>query len=779
VRLIVRTKAFVALLSLMLASVFAGAAAITPTTTLSAETGNNTSAGLPATQSNGNTGATNISKVDLHTMLPASASNLPILAVYQPWFRLSYHMEIGIDEMDPAKVAQQVEDAQSRGISGFMVNWYGQPINSDKKFMDDVTKNVRDAAEAHNGFTFALQYDGGAYKTCNCDKTAKFIADMQYARTTYFSSPAYLKVNNRPVVEMFSVDEDGPVDWTAIRTAVPEVLMIFRNSQGWNHAQSDGMFGWLGINLDPTKALSYDTDFYWNARQHTDKLVIAPIWLGFNDTLASWGSNRIAPRNCAQTYLKTLADASANVASINFLEVNTWNDYEEGTEFESGIDNCVSVTASMAGTALNWAITGAESTVDHYDVFASVDGQNFAKLATVAAGTGSLDLAQFNLDPAAYSLFVKAVGKAQITNKMSPAVAFTISDPGPTVSLNVTPNGGIAPVTVGATVSATTPYGTVSSVTIDFGDGTVTQAFSASHAYSTAGTYIVTGKVTDSFGTTNSKSTQVTVVPNKPPVASISLSMANGVAPAAVTASSVGSSDPDGTIVASTISFGDGSPVVSGSTASHTYAGAGTYNVITTVTDDKGAKTSATATVAMTAPGVTMSLPTSGSTMLSPVHVVASSGLPTGRTMSSLRVYVDGASAFSTTATSLDTNLTVAPGTHSLFVQATDNTGASYRSTTSTITVQAPAPTAGIKVSSPAPGATVTSPAHFIATATAPSGRYITTFRIYVSGVSAYTTTGGKIDKWLSMTKGTHPVVVQAWDNKGSLYKWTTTLTVK
>jgi hypothetical protein len=114
-----------------------------------------------------------------------------------------------------------------------------------------------------------------------------------------------------------------------------------------------------------------------------------------------------------------------------------------------------------------------------------------------------------------------------------------------------------------------------------------------------------------------------------------------------------------------------------------------------------------------------------------------------------------------------------------VFVQATDNTGASYRSTTSTITVLAPAPTAGIKVSSPAPGATVTSPVHFVATATAPSGLYITTFRIYVDGVSAYTTTGGKMDKWLAMAKGTRWVVVQAWDNHGTVYKWSTTLTVK
>jgi PKD repeat protein len=774
-----RTKALSALLALAFA-VSAGATTISPTTTLSAETGTNSSAGLPATQSNGNVGATNISTADLHNALPPSAASLPILAVYQPWFRKTNHMEIGLDESDAATVARQVESAQTRGISGFMVNWYGQPINADKKFMDDVTKSVMSTAETHSGFRFALQYDGGAYKNCNCDKTAKFIADMNYARLTYFSSPAYLKVNNRPVVEMFSVDEDGPVDWTLIRAAVPELLMIFRNSRGWAHAQSDGMFGWLGINLDPTKALGYDTDFYSNARQHTDKLVIAPIWVGFNDTLASWGQNRITPRNCGQTYLQTVADAAANASVVNFLEVNTWNDYEEGTEFESGVDNCVAVTSSVIGTALNWTITGQESTIDHYEVFASVDGENLASLASVDMGTHTLDLAEFNLDPAAYTLYVKAVGKPSITNKMSGPFAFTVTDPGPVVSLGVTPNSGVAPVTVAANVSATNTYGSITGVTIDFGDGTVVRSSSASHLYSAAGTYTITARATDSFGVSTSHSGAVTVVANKPPLAVISLNMVNGIAPVSVTASSMGSTDPDGTIIASAINFGDGTPTVSGQSASHAYAGPGSYLVTTTVTDDKGAQSSATASVILTVPAVTIAQPTPGTTTQSPVRVVASAIVPTGRTATLMRIYVDGTRAYSTSTGSLDTSIAMTAGTHTVTVNTWDNTGAAYTAAT-TVTVQAPPPAivAGIKVTSPAAGATVGSPVHFVASATPPSGLTITLMRIYVDGVSKYSAYASKLDGYVKMASGKRNVVIQAWDNKGTAYKWSTTLAVK
>jgi hypothetical protein len=57
-----------------------------PTTTLSAETGNNTSAADSFTaQSNGNLGAVNVSKVPTRTLLYSGAS-AKIYAHFMPWF---------------------------------------------------------------------------------------------------------------------------------------------------------------------------------------------------------------------------------------------------------------------------------------------------------------------------------------------------------------------------------------------------------------------------------------------------------------------------------------------------------------------------------------------------------------------------------------------------------------------------------------------------------------------------------------------------------------------
>ena len=58
----------------------------------------------------------------------------------------------------------------------------------------------------------------------------------------------------------------------------------------------------------------------------------------------------------------------------------TWNDYEEGTEIESGIDNCLTLSASVAANTLQWTIIGNENTVDHYSVYISSDGENLMPL---------------------------------------------------------------------------------------------------------------------------------------------------------------------------------------------------------------------------------------------------------------------------------------------------------------------------------------------------------------------------------------------------------------
>ena len=120
------------------------------------------------------------------------------------------------------------------------------------------------------------------------------------------------------------------------------------------------------------------------------------MYKGFNDTLATWGTNRVTNQMCGQAWQQTFSEIGKFYSSseqLPAIQIATWNDYEEGTAIEPGIDNCIYLAPSQSGTKISWSVNGGdESTVDHYTVFISSDGTNLAKLADVPRGTHTHDL---------------------------------------------------------------------------------------------------------------------------------------------------------------------------------------------------------------------------------------------------------------------------------------------------------------------------------------------------------------------------------------------------
>jgi hypothetical protein len=80
---------------------------------------------------------------------------------------------------------------------------------------------------------------------------------------------------------------------------------------------------------------------------------------------------------------------------------------------------------------------------------------------------------------------------------------------------------------------------------------------------------------------------------NGPPLAAFSAAPTSGPAPLAVTFDAGASSDPEGSIAGYEWDFGDGS-TATGRTAIHTFGLPGTFSVVLVVTDDRGARATAT-----------------------------------------------------------------------------------------------------------------------------------------------------------------------------------------
>jgi hypothetical protein len=168
--------------------------------------------------------------------------------------------------------------------------------------------------------------------------------------------------------------------------------------------------------------------------------------------------------------------------------------------------------------------------------------------------------------------------------------------------------------------------------------------------------------------------------------------------------------------------------------------------------------------------GVTISSPTPGSTSASPVHFVASAS--SSAPITAMRIYVDNVSVFLTSASSLDTLISMSTGSHSVVVQAWDSTGAVFKGS-ETITATT---ASGVSVSSPANNATVSSPFQVVASASA--SRPIVAMIAYLDSTIVAQTNAASMNASVSAGAGSHSLVVQAWDNIGTVYKQSLTVNV-
>jgi hypothetical protein len=421
---------------------FAQTVTVTPTTTLAAETSNNTSAPNSISGStNGIAASGNISKVPFRDAMYAGA-NTKVLTALMGWFGDPDHISVGYDSRNPAQVGKQIDDMQSRGIDGTFLAWYG--VDS---YENTTAQALKQQSELRNGFNFAIMIDHG---TIDWDTppgmtpTQALIYHMNYVADNYFASPAYLRVNGQPVIMEFGMELVSPaIDWPTVRSSVRgNPLVVFRDSEGYSRPLSNGAYVWR-----PDGTLGDLDDFYSTAVQNPSKIAIGGAAKGFNDTLASWTQNRHASEQCGMTWVNGISEANKYYSAdhqLQFIMVDTWNDYEEGTTIESGIDNCVSISASSTNQTIVWTLggQGQESTLDHYSIYVSTDGQNLMPLTEVPTGTHSLDLSVFSFPAGTYTAYVKAVAKTSLTNHMSGAVTFTSAGAPPTAPTS--PSSGAA-----------------------------------------------------------------------------------------------------------------------------------------------------------------------------------------------------------------------------------------------------------------------------------------------------------------------------------------------
>ena len=218
------------------------------------------------------------------------------------------------------------------------------------------------------------------------------------------------------MVTNFDIDLHYTVDWNAAKCgAVTQPVFLFQNNSGFTHELSDGSYSWV-MPTTTDYGMSYLKSFYATGIPFRQR---RPSAQPTKDSTTRWhpgAKNRIMGQQCGQTWLQTFSEVNSLYNSgkqLSSFQLVTWNDYEEATEIESGINNCFTVSASTSGNSLQWTITGAESTIDHYVAYISTDGQNLMPLGNVNTGLTSVNLCSYSVPNGSYTFYVQAVGQTE------------------------------------------------------------------------------------------------------------------------------------------------------------------------------------------------------------------------------------------------------------------------------------------------------------------------------------------------------------------------------
>ena len=134
-----------------------GASAVqtTPNNQQSALANNTSAADSFVAQQNGNASASNVSKVSIRSALNTPAST-PIWAHLMVWFGQPNHMNAGYDSADPNQAHKQLDDMQSRGIQGAIIDWYG----TDASHAHEDSAAVAVMQDAQGPCRFSVRHHG-------------------------------------------------------------------------------------------------------------------------------------------------------------------------------------------------------------------------------------------------------------------------------------------------------------------------------------------------------------------------------------------------------------------------------------------------------------------------------------------------------------------------------------------------------------------------------------------------------------------------------------------
>lgn len=240
---------------------------------------------------------------------------------------------------DPDVIEYHLLLMKLAGIDGVLINWYG--VTGTNGDIDMLLRNSNALIERLDAFDMEFAVVLEDRFASGPDDT---IQNMAYLREHYFAHPSYVRddTTNHPLVPVFGpITLTDPHAWSQIADEAGEPIDLL--SLWYNDhlgAEASGQYAWVYQDQGTDNHLSHLENFY-TLRSPALNLVGGSAYPGFDDFYAEGGAGTSyfhIPSEGGQTLTATLALAAEHRASLDFLQLVTWNDFGEGTAFEPTLE---------------------------------------------------------------------------------------------------------------------------------------------------------------------------------------------------------------------------------------------------------------------------------------------------------------------------------------------------------------------------------------------------------------------------------------------------------
>jgi hypothetical protein len=265
------------------------------------------------------------SEVDDLNQTIGNATHYPALGAY--------------DSHDPDVVATHVNQACQIGVTGFIVSWWGQGT-----FEDQAVPMLLDTA-LQCGLQITIYFE-----TVPGSIRDNALADVLYLLQNYGSHPAWLQVGDQPVIFVYSraISQIGLDGWQWV---------IDQTNQ-----QYSGGALFIGDRISSAAARVFDGIHTYNPTGQTahktpdeirqwaqttfpnwiatagDRISCVTIIPGYDDSKLGRPEPRpITDRRNGETYRVLWEEAIA--ANPDWIVITSWNEWHEGSEIESSVEN--------------------------------------------------------------------------------------------------------------------------------------------------------------------------------------------------------------------------------------------------------------------------------------------------------------------------------------------------------------------------------------------------------------------------------------------------------